>query len=213
MVKRRLVLTLLVISTVYLIVCINLFLVMFNLGLYQQEFEKLHTYEKIANADAVALDMIKYLKSESAIITSGAFTKNEVDHLRDVRIIVQRLQILSVIMLLIWGGVVFRRNFKILASAMVYSGIFLVMLIAALFLMANNFEWLFVKFHLIFFPQGNWMFSNESSLIRLFPKQFFVDMFTNILLRVLVCSVILFVAGNVILSEKIKMFIKKSKNI
>ena len=36
-------------------------------------------------------------------------------------------------------------------------------------------EWLFTTFHQVFFPQGNWEFSVRSSLIRLYPPQFWID--------------------------------------
>lgn len=40
---------------------------------------------------------------------------------------------------------------------------------------AFGWEWLFTTFHQVFFPQGNWEFSVRSSLIRLYPPQFWID--------------------------------------
>lgn len=37
-----------------------------------------------------------------------------------------------------------------------------------------DFDWLFIKFHRVFFPQGNWLFNPDSSLITLFPQSFWL---------------------------------------
>lgn len=43
-----------------------------------------------------------------------------------------------------------------------------------------SFDQLFVTFHEIFFPQGNWMFNFSDTFIRLFPERFWRDIFIYI---------------------------------
>ncbi|MBI2666534.1 DUF1461 domain-containing protein [Candidatus Woesearchaeota archaeon] len=50
------------------------------------------------------------------------------------------------------------------------------------FLTLFFFEQTFIIFHLIFFPQGNWMFPANSQLIQTFPLEFFTNFTKNFLL-------------------------------
>jgi uncharacterized membrane protein len=52
---------------------------------------------------------------------------------------------------------------------------FLVAVVALALLAAfTDFEWLFTKFHGLFFTSGTWTFPADSMLIRLFPEPFWV---------------------------------------
>ena len=42
-------------------------------------------------------------------------------------------------------------------------------------ILAFSWDWLFTTFHTTFFPQGNWQFHLNDTLIRLYPPQFWVD--------------------------------------
>ena len=55
-----------------------------------------------------------------------------------------------------------------LASVVTLSLLFLLLIS-----LGFDFQWLFILFHKIFFPQGNWLFAESSLLIQLFPASFF----------------------------------------
>ncbi|NDK31002.1 lipoprotein intramolecular transacylase Lit [Nesterenkonia haasae] len=38
-----------------------------------------------------------------------------------------------------------------------------------------DWQFFFTEFHNLFFPQGNWSFPSDSTLIRLYPEQFWID--------------------------------------
>jgi uncharacterized membrane protein len=48
---------------------------------------------------------------------------------------------------------------------------------------------------MIFFPQGNWMFSPDSLLITLFPQQFFFDIALRIFIYAMFQSAVFFGIG------------------
>ena len=56
-----------------------------------------------------------------------------------------------------------------------YGGIITVLLTGIIFILTLFFfNTIFTLFHLLFFPQGNWVFSADSLLIQTFPEAFFV---------------------------------------
>ena len=64
-----------------------------------------------------------------------------------------------------------RQVLKLLKWAVVIAE---VVLAALLIVSIVDFDWLFSKFHRLFFPQGNWLFSPGSKLITLFPERFWL---------------------------------------
>lgn len=54
------------------------------------------------------------------------------------------------------------------------------LIVIIMLLVIVSFDQLFVVFHEIFFPQGNWMFAYSDTFIRLFPERFWRDIFIYI---------------------------------
>jgi integral membrane protein (TIGR01906 family) len=109
------------------------------------------------------------------------FTPNELSHMEDVKRLVDalwRVQVISGVLML--GSLVLllarhetRRSGYL---AMVAGGILTTALLLVLVLLVlSGFDALFVQFHEIFFPQGNWTFDYSDSLIRLFPEKLWFD--------------------------------------
>jgi uncharacterized membrane protein len=74
---------------------------------------------------------------------------------------------------------------ELLGRALQYSGwTILGIMLFLVFAAILNFELLWLIFHAIFFPQGNWMFSNSSTLITLYPGAFFERLVLRWLLAV-----------------------------
>ena len=106
----------------------------------------------------------------------AVFNEDEKSHLKDVKALIRfifLLHFLSVPALLACSygeshSEVFKRVKKIVKKG----SLLLLMLIAILSLIP--FQTLFTHFHYLFFPQGNWMFPADSTLITFYPKVFFL---------------------------------------
>ena len=101
------------------------------------------------------------------------YTPLEVDHLVDVkkRFDVVRLAAVVSFILLVSQAYIFKpvEFVRQLYKSSVL-GLFIVMISGVLLLTSWN--WLFVTFHEVLFPAGNWSFSETSGLIQLFPEIF-----------------------------------------
>lgn len=120
------------------------------------------------------------------------FTEQELAHLEDVKSLIQKvnlffyllLPILTLLFIQLRKKKKEEKEGKEEVRGICHSiGKITIIFAAALrFFTLFFFEKTFVAFHLIFFPQGNWMFPAESKLIQTFPLEFFVSFTKNFLL-------------------------------
>lgn len=110
---------------------------------------------------------------------AAGYTADEASHLVDVRTILSPLLLTGTFVTILCLYLAFRMKktgrpavlWRVLAYSLPILGlVFLAALAAALF----DFSSFFIRFHEIFFPQGNWEFSSESLLIRSFPFEFWL---------------------------------------
>jgi len=134
--------------------------------------------------------------------TVASFTPDEVSHLDDVRELLAKIFIIyfSGILFIIIGIILMiDKNIKIfikdLGKIFVISSVSILLFIAILYLLGKNFPVLFDNFHLIFFPQGNFTFSESSLIITLFPFGFFYEFFIKIVLSSATISAAALAAG------------------
>jgi integral membrane protein (TIGR01906 family) len=164
----------------------SLNLMIFNKDFYYKEYSKNGVYESLpVNIDAenVTDDIIKYFRSSAEL---QYFNEDEKSHMADVKGLIRLMQFMyyGAAVLIVCLFYYCYRKFKddryafikVLTKSLLYSSIASIAFLVILFLMAvYSFNFLFTIFHIIFFPQGNWMFSPDSLLITLFPEQFFFD--------------------------------------
>jgi len=187
--------TFMIISLVILLYIGASLTIMTDTGFYLSEFEKTGIYanfEDMNEPPRLAQSLTAYFKDGSTWPPEiSGFTLSEGLHLRDVKLIVLKLKstfyffafLLAAclfFMIALYKGS-FARN---LPRLLLLSGTFLLGVGLLLALAALAFTQSFLIFHHVFFPQGNWQFSAESTLIRLFPEQFFLDAFLGIIFRV-----------------------------
>ncbi len=106
------------------------------------------------------------------------YTAAEVSHLEDVKGVIKFGDYLVYLSLLIITLILthHKRKKEEVKKLLFYSGITTVaFLLLMLIFSVINFNVVFAYFHKIFFPQGNWMFSYDSLLIKTFPREFFVS--------------------------------------
>ena len=105
------------------------------------------------------------------------YTTLELSHLRDVQQVMKYTNYVFYALLLFstWIIIYYKKDKEQLQKMFKYGGITTVASISIiLIVLVLRFNTLFVMFHQIFFPQGNWIFPPDSLLIQTFPSEFFV---------------------------------------
>lgn len=119
-----------------------------------------------------------------ARLTTGAdntlaFTEAEVNHMHDVKwvLLIATVAVAALLLVTLFSSISLRERApgtirrSLFCGAWITLGLIAVLGVVGVF----GWEWLFTTFHQVFFPQGNWEFSVRSSLIRLYPPQFWID--------------------------------------
>jgi uncharacterized membrane protein len=105
-----------------------------------------------------------------------AFTDDEIRHMGDVRAVffgAQLLMSLSAVGAIALVGLVLRRGPRTAGLLLRNGGLAAAAIVIAIGLTAAlAFEPLFLAFHYVFFPQGNFLFPPTSNLIRLYPQAY-----------------------------------------
>ena len=119
-----------------------------------------------------------------ARVTTGtdntlAFTEAEVNHMHDVKwvLLIATVAVAALFLLTLFSSISLRERAPGTIRRSLFSGAWITLGVIAVLGVVGVFgwEWLFTTFHQVFFPQGNWEFSVRSSLIRLYPPQFWID--------------------------------------
>lgn len=125
---------------------------------------------------------IEYLGNLQDLTGQKMFAPDELTHMEDVKDVVT----ISSTVWYFLGGVsiaillwfVIMRQWDSIRKAFNAGGWITVGLLSALLVfLAVSFDQLFVYFHRLFFEDGTWTFSQSSTLIRLFPFEFWRDAF------------------------------------
>jgi integral membrane protein (TIGR01906 family) len=110
------------------------------------------------------------------------FNERELSHLKDVKIVIQGLLrvFYAALAVFAFGGYIARGNQwqEEFRQAIFRGGrLTAFLLLAMLFFSVISFRALFTYFHLVFFEGDSWLFFTSDTLIRLFPIQFWQDVF------------------------------------
>ena len=198
---------------------------LYNFRFYNSLYEKNSVYGSIDRQDVQKLteSVFNFFKSgapfEKFSLKGGLqyFNSNEISHLNDVRVLLSRILLvfyISSMLLIIFTLLLIEKSWKAfiknLSLIMLISSAFVLIFLAALYMLASNFSHLFENFHYVFFPQGNWAFPEGSLIITIFPFGFFYDFFFSLVMSSLIASLVLFAAGlaGIITVNKIKKRIK-----
>ncbi len=201
-----------------LIIILGSFTVMiFNKDFYYSEYAKNNVYMHMvengyATKDsaehqtiAITENLISYLRGKGTVVSLSEFTPDEQSHLSDVAKIMHAMYmwyyiaiavfILLFVFLVFWikdKNELIKYIARMVLIGSITAGIILaVMIFSAVF----YFEQLFTIFHLFIFPQGNWMFADNSLLITLFPEPFFFNMSLRIFFYAAFQTIIFFFIG------------------
>jgi len=116
----------------------------------------------------------------------------------------------SSVLILITGIMLRRREIikRVIIKWSIYGSSFLILLIAALYLLKDYFNTIFIYFHKIFFFNDYWQMDKGDLLIRLYPVYFWENIFFYLLIISLIFAII-FIVGSMIINRKISNNIKQ----
>jgi hypothetical protein len=220
--------TLIILNSIFLIIVIiftPLAYYIFNLNYYENLYEENEVYLILNRDDVlrVTLKIFNFFKYRQELLPGDCDTRvrfnngsdtytvnfrdNEIMHLEDVRSLLLKIFILyctAIFFFLITTFFIIRAKSIIILKDlglvfMISSGVVL-FFILLLYLIGNNFPFLFDRFHRIFFPQGNYSFPSGSLIITIFPFGFFYDFFLRIILSSAVLSAIIMAVGTILIT-------------
>ena len=211
------------INSIFLIIIIlftPLAYYIFNLNYYKAQYENngvflslnkydvLNITEKIFKffkykTDLDPLDYTSQVRyAEETISGVAFFGPDEISHLDDVRILLSKIFALyygSIILFIVLTFFLIEKNVKrflrSLGIMFTASSIVVFITFIVFYFLSRNFSFLFEKFHLVFFPQGNYTFAESSLIITLFPFGFFYDFFIRLIVCSSLLSIVLLVLG------------------
>jgi integral membrane protein (TIGR01906 family) len=182
------------INTILFIICIPVLLITTNvrfavndIRLYEYGFNKYEVTETtgLSNEELIqtARRLIDYFNSDEEYTDIEVFKEREVEHLKDVKGLIQlvyRLQIGTLVFTLVYIAFNFlllkRALWREIARRLVWGGLAAIGLIVILgFLALVGFDDLFLWFHLVSFRNDLWQLSPDAMLLLMFPQGFFND--------------------------------------
>jgi integral membrane protein (TIGR01906 family) len=194
-----------VLAVFFIILFSSLFSYVFNLNYYDKEYQKYNIYDRFTKEQAInATQNIMGFFNSKNVLDSNFFNENEISHLTDVKTIIDNTRLFYIVsLILFWGIQVYYFFFKkkyfmsFFSRMLLVSGLFSILLLSlfGILYFTSGFDFLFSKFHQLFFT-GNYSFNPAiSNMKALFPDSFFSDMATSIYLTTLLKASLLSVSG------------------
>lgn len=179
------------------IILTNFFSLTFNFGFYKSIYEtqKIYSSFQSEDIDIRTQELIGYFRGQNKL-EDNFFSSQAKMHLADVKSLLQTISftnnIIILIVVLICLIFIKKKMTNTLKKTLIKGSAFLVLIeilfIASFFL---NFNFIFVKFHQIFFRNDLWLFPPEDNLVLLFPISFFVQFAKQLLINILISQVVL----------------------
>lgn len=150
----------------------------YNQNFYDSLFEK--TNVEINQAQDLTKDLFIYFRNNNySVPTIKMLNVDENSHIRDVKIVINDVFKLFYFVITIFALTLFFVKKK--QKVFFYGGILGIIL--PFILLIANFSFIFTIFHEIFFPQGNWIFPANSTLVATYTLDFFRLFALSIFLR------------------------------
>jgi integral membrane protein (TIGR01906 family) len=187
-----------------LVILLSVFLVTFNTHFYENHVPVYETY-----SDSVS-NLLSFFKGGN--LDMNGYSGREIMHLYDVRNLFFTALIVKSFLLIFVFFALRKEKRKVVKQNFFRGGVLSLVITILLSLLLFSFSKNFVLFHKIFFRNDLWILDPSSKLIQMFPEQFFVSAFIEIVIYSLVLSFLLISLGVFIPEEK-KNGRKKSNNI
>ncbi len=180
---------------------------LFDRSFFKGEFTRLGVYAKEGNQmpDNVTESTLRFYENKDPALNVSYLDANEISHLVDVKARVRAAigfrRILTALWMLAIGLIIILakdKALKAVGDAYRASGIAVLAFVALLGVASLFFQPLFSLFHEVFFPQGNYLFSENSALLRVFTLQLQFDVFLVSIFKVALAGAVMFIIGFVL---------------
>lgn len=187
----------------------------FNFGFYDSLYLENGVYEELNEKDVKTMTFmvfrffqyrdnldgqVKYAEPTRSMV--AFFNDNEISHMVDVRELLKNIFILILVSLISFIILVLlimlkdrKQSLKKTGLIFLWSSSFTLLIFLVLLILSTNFYSLFDNFHVVFFPQGNYMFPEGSLLLMMFPFGFFFQFFIRLAISSSVIAAFLFILG------------------
>lgn len=161
----------------FIVILIPIFLIIWQYNLFFPKTENLYfkNYQE---------KVMGYLLNKDDLLIE--MNELEVSHMKDVKnlILYAMIILLFSLIFLIFSYLILKRKnkLKLFYNSLKLSSFYIIILIIFLLLTISNFDFVFIVFHEILFPQGNWLFPASSEMIQAFPESLFKKLFIYSLL-------------------------------
>ena len=201
-----------VLSVFFIILFSSLFSYIYNLNYYEKKYLQYNVYDRFSEEESrnVTNNLFGYFQSKNELDNSF-FNEREASHLNDVKVLIQNVNLVYLLSLFLFWGILItlylvnrKEILNFFSELLFYSGIFSLSLILIFVLLyfITGFDFVFIKFHELFFT-GNYSFNPAvSNMKALFPDAFFQDMGFAIVMRTILKSILLIGAGYYIKKRK-----------
>lgn len=201
----RIISYLLIILFPIILVLGNFRFLVFNEQYYKEVYKRIEVYKNFSDpkiVDKMTNNLISYFQNHQKLDPT-LFSNQALVHLSDVKSTVtfvnNLLFLTSVAFTVCSALLIFKRKKKLIFSAIFISSfitfIFFLMTAFGLF---TSFDFLFTKFHEILFTNQLWLFREDDTLIKLFPREFFVIFASTLSLYILITSLIAAIVSQIL---------------
>lgn len=204
-IKRVIIIVLLVLFIADIIYITSFKLNAFNSKFYSKEFEKYNIYGEfpLQDVDRINSEVLDYLQDKRDEFDTSLFGVEEISHFRDVKKVIQGIDIYFYFALILSIGLLVglffldrKIFFEDLGRVLFFSGVVALFFgVVVLVLFVFDFGSSFTFFHKVFFPQGGWLFSATDNIIKLYPSGLFYDIAKRIFIDSILYANILILAG------------------
>ena len=172
-----------------------------DLRLYQYGFDKYHISQETGFSNEELIDtgkgLIKYFNSGEIDSKLAIFSEREMAHLRDVRDLIQlcyaiQYATLGYIVIFLAAGFAWKRRqfLPAMYRMFIYGSILSIAALAAIGISASiDFDWLFMRFHYLFFTGNTFILSGYLPII--FTEGFFSDAAKFIAIAIIIEAIII----------------------
>lgn len=195
--KRQKILLIIIIPI--LIILFSFRVNIFDLDYYKTNLKQTGVFEEVDNANFILINILNYLEYGTDL-NQKYFTQDEITHLQDARKVIWNSMITLAFLVLIFIIILFitmlKKKIHLLGdSFFIGSIISLTIAIILLILSSINFSQVFYTFHKLIFTNDLWLLPSSSTLIQIFPLDFFYTFAKKILLNIIYLSLFLGVIG------------------
>ena len=184
----------------------------FDRSFYKSEFKRLGIYEREGTflPDNMTEAVLLFDENKIPNLNLSYLTPAEISHMEDVkyriRFAINVRRMLVGLWLILMGFLAWKSKnpFRDIGRVYKAAGITALLFVAVIGIASLFFEPLFDLFHVVLFPQGNYLFPYPSALLRVYTFQLHYDVFFTTLIKVLFAAVVLFLLGAFIIRSSDK---------